>query len=199
MTIYTEIAFRDMEPSPAVEELIKRRVQKLESTFNHVAACRVIIEAPHKHRIRGQLFHVRIDLSTPQGELVSSKDIGLNVAHEQLNVALRDAFAAARKQLLRHKQKLRSDYHMADTLPSGVVKDIFHIDDYGILETTDGREIYFHRNSVINGDFDKIGIGDVARFSEELGDKGPQASTVHISGRSKRKSNRRAEDNRKPA
>lgn len=199
MTIYTEIAFRDMDPSPAVEELIRRRVQKLETTFRHVAACRVIIEAPHKHRLRGQLFHVRIDLSTPQGELISSRDIGLDVAHEQLNVALRDAFSAARKQLLKHKQKLRSDYHMAETLPKATVKDIFHIDDYGILETTDGREIYFHRNSLVRGDFDKVEVGDVLRFSEELGDKGPQASTAYFVGRNKKKLTGQAEGSKRPA
>lgn len=110
MTISTEIAFRDMESSPAVRELIRRRVAKLETVFNQVSACRVIVEAPHKHRIRGNLFHVRIDLSTPQSEIVSSRDVGVNVAHEQLNVALRDAFAAARKQLLKHKEKIRLDY-----------------------------------------------------------------------------------------
>jgi ribosome-associated translation inhibitor RaiA/cold shock CspA family protein len=186
MTIYTEIAFRDMEASPAVEELIRRRVAKLETVFSQVAACRVIVEAPHKHRIRGNLFHVRIDLSTPQGEIVSSRDVGVNVAHEQLNVALRDAFAAARKQLLKHKEKIRLDYHLPDTLPTGIVKDIFHVDDYGILETSDGREIYFHRNSVVEGNFDKVTVGDILRFAEELGEKGPQASSVHATGRHKK-------------
>lgn len=186
MPIYTEVAFRDMEPSPAVEEMIRKKVEKLESTFTQVAACRVIIEAPHKHRIRGHLFHVRIDLSAPQGELVSSRDIGLNVAHEQLHVALKDAFSAVRKQLLKHKEKLRSDYHLADTLPKAIVRDIFHVDDYGILETTEGREIYFHRNSVVTGNFDKIATGDMLRYVEELGDKGPQASTVHVTGKRKK-------------
>jgi ribosome-associated translation inhibitor RaiA/cold shock CspA family protein len=183
MAIYTEIAFRGMEPSAAVEQLIHKRVKKLELMFSHVAACRVIIEAPHKHRIRGNLFHVRVDLSAPQSELVSSRDIGMNIAHEQLHVALRDAFSALRKQLLKHKQKLRVDYHLPDALPSAAVKLISHVDDYGILETIDGREIFFHRNSVVDGDFDRVRVGDVLRFSEELGAKGPQASSVHVTGR----------------
>ena len=183
MTIYTEISFRDMEPSAAVEQLIQRRVKRLEHIFSQVAACRVIVEAPHKHRLRGNLFHVRIDLSAPQSETVSARDVGVNIAHEQVNVAIRDAFAAIKRQLERHKEKIRFDYHLADSLPTGAVKDIFHVDDYGILETKDGREIYFHRNSVLDGNFDKIIVGDVLRFAEELGEKGPQASTVHVTGR----------------
>ncbi|MBM3383159.1 MAG: HPF/RaiA family ribosome-associated protein [Betaproteobacteria bacterium] len=183
MTIYTEIAFRGMEPSAAIEQLIHKRVKKLELMFSHVAACRVVIEAPHKHRIRGNLFHVRIDLSAPQSELVSSRDIGMNIAHEQLHVALRDAFSALRNQLLKHKQILRVDYHLPDALPFATVKVISHIDDYGILETNESREIFFHRNSVVDGEFDKIRVGDVLRFAEELGEKGPQASSVHVTGR----------------
>lgn len=183
MTIYTEISFRDMEPSPAIADLITKNVRKLETTFRHVAACRVVIEAPHKHRLRGNQFHVRIDLSTPQAEIVAARDVGLNTAHEQVNVAIRDAFQAARRQLLRHKQKIRPDHHVQTTLPTGQLKKISHIDDFGIIETADGRDIYLHRNSLITGDFDKLRVGDILRFNEELGEKGPQASSAHWSGR----------------
>lgn len=183
MTIYTEITFRDMEPSPAIENLVNKHVQKLESSFSQIAACRVVIEAPHKHRIRGNLFHVRIDLSTPQAELVAVRDVGMNIAHEQISVAIRDAFNAIRRQLLRHKAKLRIDHHIPTTLPTGVLKKISHIDDFGIIETNDGREIYLHRNSLVTGNFDKLKIGDILRFNEELGEKGPQASSAHWNGR----------------
>lgn len=186
MTIYTEISFRDMEPSPSVEELIKKRVSKLESVFTHVAACRVIIEAPHKHRLRGNLYHVRIDLSAPQQELVSSRDASVKISHEQLHVAVRDAFSSLRRQLIKHKDKMRSDYHTPVVLPHGVVKSIYPFDDYGIIETKDAREIYFHRNSVVDGSFDRVSVGDILRFKEEAGEKGPQASSVHVTGRHSR-------------
>ena len=183
MTIYTEISFRDMDPSPRLEALITKRVKKLENVFNHISACRVIIEAPHKHKIRGNLFHVRVDLSAPRGELVASRDVSVNIAHEQVDVALRDAFAAIKRQLQKHKEKLRVDYHIPDRLPTGVIRELFPYDDYGILGTTDGREIYFHRNSVVDGNFDTLKIGDELRFNEELGAKGPQASSVHFARR----------------
>lgn len=187
MTIYTEISFRDMEPSPRIQAQIERRVKKLESVFNHVSACRVIVEAPHKHRIRGNLFHVRIDLSAPQKELIASRDVSVNIAHEQVDVALRDAFAAIKRQLQKHKEKIRIDYHIPDRLPTGVIRALFPYDDYGTLETRDGREIYFHRNSIVDGHFDKLKIGDEVRYNEELGAKGPQASTVHFARHAQQK------------
>ena len=183
MPIYTEISFRDMEPSPAVENLINKHVRKLESSFSQITACRITIEAPHKHRLRGNQFHVRIDVSAPQGEIVSARDAWVNVAHEQIGVALRDSFSAIRRRLSRHKAKLRVDHHIPTAQPTGVLKKISHIDDFGIIGTADGREIYLHRNSLVTGDFDKLRTGDILRFNEELGEKGPQASSAHWNGR----------------
>ncbi|MEY2987418.1 MAG: hypothetical protein RJB13_939 [Pseudomonadota bacterium] len=183
MAIYTEISFRDMEPSPAVEVLVHKHVRKLESSFNNITACRITVEAPHKHRLRGNLFNVRIDIAVPQAEVVSTRDAGVNVAHEQVSVAIRDAFTAVRRRLTRHKAKLRIDHHIPAALPTGVLKKISHIDDFGIIETSDGREIYLHRNSLVTGNFDKLKTGDILRFNEELGEKGPQASSAHWNGR----------------
>ncbi len=56
-------------------------------------------------------------------------------------------------------------------------------EDYGTIETPDGREIYFHRNSVLNADFDKLEKGARVHFTEELGEKGPMASSARIEGR----------------
>ena len=55
---------------------------------------------------------------------------------------------------------------------------------FGFLETADGREVYFHRSSVLNGGFDRLAIGTEVRFAEEPGEKGPQASTVQPVGES---------------
>ena len=55
--------------------------------------------------------------------------------------------------------------------------------DYGLIHTSDGREVYFHRNSVLNGGFDQLELGTPVRFAEEMGEEGPQASTVQLSGK----------------
>ena len=51
---------------------------------------------------------------------------------------------------------------------------------YGFLTSDDGREIYFHKNSVSAGAFPRLKIGTTVRFAEEAGEKGPQASTVRF-------------------
>ncbi len=54
---------------------------------------------------------------------------------------------------------------------------------FGFIETPDGREIYFHRNSVLNDGFPRLDVGTRVTFAEEMGEKGPQATTVHIAGK----------------
>jgi cold shock CspA family protein len=62
----------------------------------------------------------------------------------------------------------------------GRVAKLIAEENYGFIESPDGREIYFHRNSVLDGAFDRLKVGAEVRFVEEDGDKGPQASTVHL-------------------
>ena len=64
----------------------------------------------------------------------------------------------------------------------GRVVELFKDDGYGFVETSDGWEYYFHRNSVLHDGFDRLEIGTEVRFAEEEGEKGPQASTVEIVG-----------------
>ncbi|MBZ0189495.1 MAG: cold shock domain-containing protein, partial [Candidatus Obscuribacterales bacterium] len=65
-----------------------------------------------------------------------------------------------------------------DLPPSAKITQMF--EDYGFLETTDGREIYFHSNSVINNRFEKLAVGAEVTYVETQGDHGPQASTVKV-------------------
>jgi len=64
--------------------------------------------------------------------------------------------------------------------PRALVVRLFPNARYGFLKTPDGREIYFHRNSVLHDDFERLAIGTEVRFDEEEGDKGPQASSVQV-------------------
>lgn len=68
-------------------------------------------------------------------------------------------------------------------MPHGHIRELFPNQDYGLIEAFDGREIYFHRNSVVDEDFDKLCEGDRVHFSEEMGENGPQASSVHVEGK----------------
>ena len=105
MQIPVQITFRGMDPSPAIEERVRERAAKLERYFDRITSCRVNVEAPHLHQHKGKLFHVRVDITVPGVELVVNRNPADNHAHEDVYVAIRDAFRAAERQLDDHAKK----------------------------------------------------------------------------------------------
>lgn len=183
MQIPLQITFRHMEPSEALEAKIREKAQKLDQFAEHIMSCRVTIDMEHKHHKQGKLFGVKIDITVPGTEIIADRHPDKHHAHEDVYVALRDAFDASRRQLEDYVRKQRGKVKTHETLPHGQIKELFPYEDYGLIETSDGREIYFHRNSVIDEDFDNLSEGDSVHFSEEMGEEGPQASTVHVEGK----------------
>jgi ribosomal subunit interface protein len=186
MKLPVEITFRNMSASAALEENVREKVAKLEQFCDRIINCRVVVEGAHRHHYKGHLFHVRIELSVPGQELVVSRDPSENQSHADVYVAVRDAFDAVRRQLERFQRTNRRGFQAhvhADTeVPEGRVAELVPAQDYGRILTRDGREIYFHRNSLLNGNFDKLEVGVAVRFKEEMGEEGPQASSVHLMG-----------------
>jgi ribosomal subunit interface protein len=183
MQLPLEISFRNMDRSEAVEAKVRERAAKLDQFADHIMSCRVMVEAPHKHHHQGGLFHVRIDIKVPGRELAVSREPAGHHAHEDVYVAVRDAFDAARRQLEDYVRQVRGREKAHETPAHGRIRALVPMEDYGIILASDGREIYFHRNSVLGADFDKLGVGDEVRFAEEQGEQGPQASTVHPVGK----------------
>jgi len=101
---------------------------------------------------------------------------------EDLGIALREAFEAAKRELEDYVRKLRGDVKAHDGHPVGRVSKLISDEDYGFIESMEGDEIYFHRNSVVDGDFDALAIGDRVKYVVETGLKGLQASTVRVGG-----------------
>jgi ribosomal subunit interface protein len=99
MPIPLEIVFHNFDRSPAVEAAVRERAAKLERFAANITSCRVTIEAPHKHHHQGNIFTVRVDLHYPGGEAVATRSPAENHSHEDVYIALRDAFKAARRQL----------------------------------------------------------------------------------------------------
>ena len=178
-----QITFRDIPHSEALEADIREKAAKLDQFYEKVMACRVIVESPHKHHHKGKLYHVRIDLTVPRGEIIVKRGPKDHHAHEDPYVAVRDAFKAARRQLQDYARKQRGDIKTHETPPHGTISEIVPMQDFGRILSSDGREIYFHRNSVVDGDFDTLEVGDEVWFSEEAGELGAQASTVHVVGK----------------
>ncbi len=175
MKLPIQITARNVSPSEAVKEAIFERAASLEQFSDRIMGCRVMVEAPHRHHHQGVQYNVRIDLTVPGAELVVKHQ-----AHEDIYVAIRDAFNAARRQLEEYERRVRGVVKSHEEKPHGFVTKLFSEKGYGFLEGPEGYEVYFHRNSVLNNAFDRIAVGAQVRFVEEPGEKGPQASTVVI-------------------
>lgn len=178
-----QITFRDIPQSENVETVIREKAEKLDQYFDHIMTCRVIVESPHSHHHQGKLYHVTVDITVPGAELVASRSRDKNHAHEDVYVAIRDAFDAATRQLKEYKRKLKNKVKTHETPAHGQVAELEPDQDYGRIQTPDGRDIYFHRNSLVRGDYAELEVGTEVRFVEETGEEGPQASTVHVVGK----------------
>lgn len=99
-----KITYRGLTPDVALDEQIRSSVARLDAVYDRIVRCEVLIEAPHRRHRQGRQFHVRVTLGLPGGKLVVSQDPGLNEAHEDALVAVRDAFQALRRQLEDHVQ-----------------------------------------------------------------------------------------------
>ncbi len=99
VSVPVSVVFRNMEASPTVQSAALRHMAKLGRRYGRIIRCRVTVEAPHRHHRKGRLFLANVDLTLP-GREITTKGTGKNKhAHEDVNVALRDAFDAAARQL----------------------------------------------------------------------------------------------------
>jgi ribosomal subunit interface protein len=184
MQIPLRITFRDLPVSPAVEARIQDRAAVLERFHDRITGCHVVIEAHHRHQHQGRLYHVTIHLVVPEGEVVVTRDPAEHHAHEDVYVAVRDAFDAAERRLQDRVRRLRGVIKQHEAIAHGTVERLFP--EYGFIRSAlDGQEIYFHRNSVVNGKFDLLQAGTEVRFAlhEGEGEQGAQASTVTFVGK----------------
>jgi cold shock CspA family protein len=205
MIVSTQVTFRNMTAIADVRESIESRIHKLETFCKPILSCRVMIEAPASHHRKGDPFHVRIDTTLTDGRIVikhsesqypPKREIGERAGKARettserncLMLAVRGAFSAAKRKLQEHARLRRSDVKTHEPNPVATVTRLFPDEGYGYLETPDGREIYFHANSVLGSPFKKLRTGTRAQIVEETGLKGLQASTVRIIRKSRAES-----------
>ncbi|WP_457797366.1 cold shock domain-containing protein [Methylocystis sp. S23] len=174
-----QIDFQGMEPSEAFRDQIMRRIDRLEARYGRMTWLRVAVKAPSGRHRTGGLYEVRIYLSLPDDREVSvERTPQMDERFQRFEYALNDAFDRAERRLQEEVGRMRGEVKRHASSPVGVVKQLMRGDGYGFLESDDGREIYFHRNSVSEPGFDDLQLGGRVNFIEEEGEKGPQASRV---------------------
>lgn len=186
-----EIDFQGLEPTPRLRASIDRHIATLEERFGRITSCRVVVRAPSERHRKGGAFDVSIRLLLPQGREVDigrseGRPEGVDTDHHRLldpAVAINDAFKRARRQLQDQAQRMREGMANRAAAPIATVSRFDDAAGFGFLETADGREVYFHKNSVLDDGLRAVAPGTRVTYFEEMGDKGPQASTVRLLGK----------------
>ncbi len=179
-----EIVFRRYEPSNEVRAEVAAQARRLEKFSPRITSCRAVVTGPNARRRAGDLFQVELRIAMPgRKDIIVDRQHGDAPEHEHAFVAIRQAFDAARRQIEEAQRDLRGEVKVHAPQSHGRVAKLIADKDYGFIETPDGREVYFHRNSVLDGAFDRVSVGAEVRFVEEEGVRGPQASTVRLVGK----------------
>ncbi len=168
-----KIVIRDMPSSPALEDHIRRKVEKLTQFYDRINSIHVAIEIPQKHKRQGKLFRVRLDLMVPGKELVVNKKLD-----EDVYVAIRDAFAALIRQLESYARIRRGDVKNHEGENLGYVSKLFPDEGYGFIQSVDGDEFYFSIANVSFPTYEQLMIGDMVQFIGASGSEGKQAHRV---------------------
>jgi ribosomal subunit interface protein len=99
MQVPLQLTFHNVQASSVVEEKINENLNKLERFYNRIINCRVTVDAPHRKQRKGNLYHIRIDLTVPNGQLIVNHNPSDEASHADIYVAIHDAFETARRQL----------------------------------------------------------------------------------------------------
>ena len=198
MQLTPTITFRGVERTAALEAEIIMRLRKLETYYQGIMGCRVLVELVQRHHEAGNRYHVRIDLTVPGDEIVAGHEAGLHATAQDVDaekltkvaesdperkharVAIREAFDITRRRLQDYARRQRGSVKTTARLTRGHVSQLLPVDEYGYIEAEDGHEVYFQKSSVLKDVFDRLAIGSVVSFVEEPGEKGPQSSTVKL-------------------
>lgn len=181
MYVPLELSFRDGTKDPEVEALIRQEAEKLERFNDHISSCRVAVEKPQENPRRGTGYRVRLDVTVPPGhEIVTSWEPGDGTPDHNLDNIVRDVFGMARRRLKRLNERQQGEektHPQQQTV--GLVSEL--AGDHGWLRNPEGHDVYFHRDAVLHGDFDRMAVGTGVNYSEEVGEEGGlRATTVRV-------------------
>ena len=182
MQIPLELAFVGMDTPEWAKDDIQARVDKLNKLYERLVGVRVRVQRPNK-LTKGNPYEITIELSMPGEDIVVSKEphhAREKYADPDLRTVIRDGFKAAERQLKERKRVMGGEVKPHDAPFLGQITQLNPGEDFGFLLTNTGAQLYFHRNSVMNGDFDGLKQGDPVHYVETTGDTGPTASKVWL-------------------
>lgn len=94
-----EISFRDIEHSDAIEYQIREKASKLTSRYDEITGIRAVVGLPHNHSHKGNIAHISLEVGLPGETVAITHDHHDKSEHENMYVALRDAFDKAQRKI----------------------------------------------------------------------------------------------------
>lgn len=188
MQIPVEIAFHNIQHSDWAEEAIREKIARLEKLFDRLVTCRVRVEKRASNANNSIPPVVRIEIAVPgHKDIVVSHEpehLQQKFSDPDMRIAINEAFRIAERQLLDFKEQLKgktkAPFSDAQNQFLGQVAELAPERDHGFLLTKEGGLLYFHRNSLLTGDFDALKRGDQVHYVEDHGDTGPTAVKVRV-------------------
>lgn len=178
-----QIHCRGLSITESIQTYVEDQFAHLTRFFQRqpIISCHVTLELLNHRCGEVATYRTLIEMTIPGKRLVVGGERGREIPHQNAFAALQAAFAAMERRLTAHAQRLRQEVkHHEPSSIYATVKQVFPDEGYGFLLTDDGREVYFNENAIIDADFDHIDVGDNVRFCEEMGEQGPQASTLRV-------------------
>src|SRR6516165_12833808 len=170
-----QIEFQGITASTKIQATIEEHMTALEQRWGRITACRVVLKGPGERHRKGGLYEIHIRLALPDGHEVNVERTPVaDERYADLDFAVNNAFKRARLQLQNSLRRARGQVKRHEHAASGTVVRLDPSGEFGFLETDDGREIYFHRNSVLDGAYSRLAAGSRVTFAEEAGEKGAQ-------------------------
>jgi ribosome-associated translation inhibitor RaiA/cold shock CspA family protein len=187
-----EISFHNMESSDWAEQEIRARAAGLEAIYDRLLSCRVRVDqrANNSNDTIPPVVHIEMGIPGRKDLVVSHEPDYLQQKFQRpdLHNAINEAFRIAERQLRDYKDKItdhtNSLRHEAEQQNLGQVAELEPERDFGFLLTKEGGLLYFHRNSLLNGDFDALQLRQEVYYVEALGDTGPIATKVRVKANS---------------
>lgn len=174
MQVALQIVMHGIPRSEALEARIRESAAKLEHFHPRITSCRVAVEEIEKHQRQGRQFRVHVEVRAPGHEDV----VSTLHHHEDVFVALRDAFDSVRRQLEDVVRESRGDVKLHARTLHGKVARLDVAEGFGFIEADDGREVYFNRESVVHPAFEHLQPGTEVQFIEAPAGEGIQAKRV---------------------
>jgi cold shock CspA family protein len=188
MQVPPEISFHRVDKPDWAEELIRASIEKLDGIYDRMIGCRVRVEqrADNSRHTIPPVVHIVMSVPGHKDIVVAHEPEHLQRKFQNPDLlnAIEEAFRIAQDRLAAYKAEL-TDHgavvrHESANAYLGQIAEMPGGQDHGFLLTKEGGLLYFHRNSLLSGDFDKLRRGQDVHYVEEVGDTGPIATKVRV-------------------